>query len=176
LVVHVDVTAVEIRQFGEAQARGIKQFEYGSVTVDESPIARNIEQTRHAIGVEVAGQAFLALRSGYRRDWIPDNVFLAHQVAKERARRRKPALNTAGAEALSKTRGGKSSDVFGVQSAPTVNPGLITECEQRLEVAPVVLASQGRQPALEFKVPDEAIDPAGISHGTRLSNASKRPR
>jgi len=175
-VVHVDVTAVEIGQFGEAQARGVKQFEYGPVTIHDGAVARNVQQPGHAVGIEIAGQPFLALWRGYRGHGILADVLLAHQVAKKSTRRGEAALNTPGAKALAEARCGIGPDMAIVEPAPTVNIGLLAIRCEYLEIATIVFAGQRRQTALEFKVPDEAINPAGITHVTVLSNASKRPR
>ncbi len=141
-VVHVDIAAVEVGQFGQAQSRGIKQLQHCPVTVDKGPVAGNIEQSRHAIDIEVSGKALLALWGRYRRNRVLGHEFFAHQVAKERARRRQLTLNASGTKALSKTCGGKRPDVSIIQGAPLVEAGRPAKRTQCLEIATIVFAGQ----------------------------------
>jgi hypothetical protein len=128
-VVHVDVAAIEISEFGKAQARRIQQLEYCPVTVDERPVARNIEQPSHAVGVEVAGKPFPALGSGYRGNRILGDVLFSHEVAKKGTCCRKPALDAPCAETPPIALGRKGPDVLIVQVAPAVKPGSLTKGE-----------------------------------------------
>jgi hypothetical protein len=87
-----------------------------TVAVDEQAVPGDFQEPRHAVGVEILGQALPALGRRDRLHRVTADMLLAQEVAEERAGCGKPPLDAARRESATKTGRGEVANVFAVQA------------------------------------------------------------
>ncbi|MCY1278419.1 hypothetical protein D9M70_271440 [compost metagenome] len=166
----IEAIDVQPHQLGEAQARGVEEFQHGLVATGEEVVFHGaVQQLLGAVGVQRPGQAAGALGRGEAVGRVVAAAAFADQVLVEAAHRREQAGQAAAGQAILVQPRDEAAQAAHVQIIPVIDAEFLAECAHLQQVPVVPVQGVGRDLALAAQVVQVGIQ-VGL-HGTSLGCA-----